>query len=1323
MNWDRKIAWIGIVLVGAVAVTLTFGYLVFRSLAFQRYLRTQIEKEASQATGARIEIRQLELHLWASSAEASGITVHGDESADVRPLAQADRLIVCVKIASLLHRKVELSEIVLHRPIVNLILNKDGRTNLPAAPKSNTQSSSNLFDLGIQHILLDKGEVYYNDVKTPLDADLHDLHFEIRSELIHQRYDGTFSYSNGHLQYGDMKPLPHDLSAEFQANPSELTLKSLVLRITSATVQFQGQLQNYAAPSIQGSYRIVFRPEDMRPVLESVAASHRDFVPAGELTVAGSLKYKHQENIPVIRRLVIDGDLTSSRLRIDNDNVRSEINKANGEFHLASGDLSVPRFEVDLLGGHLSGAATIHNIDVANSAGTVRASLQGISLDQINATAKAANLNQVPVHGRLNGTAEALWTAGFKTAKARSDVQVKGSLTTASSGSKPIPLDGAFHVAYDAHSGLATLTNTYLGTPMTRIGLTGTAGPNVDLKLHAQAGDLREVDSLVASFQNFGALKPTDPERRESINLGGTADLQLSVEGRSNDPRIAGKLNGQNLQIENTEWRSLTLELHANKSSVTIANGSLVNRQQGYVHFSASSGVSNWRYLPTSPTALEVNSQGLAIASLLRLARINYPVQGDLSMNVSMRGSQMDPHGSGSIRLMHAKVYGQSVQQTELHFSGDGNTLTSTLDVTTTAGSLKSQLAYHPKTKAYEFQLDAPGIQLAQLQPLQEKNIGIGGVLAMSAYGKGTIDDPQLTSTVQIAQLKIRETRISGVKANLNVANHKANATLDSEVAQTLLQARAVLDLSGEYYLHANFDTKDIPIEGLLAMYTPVRSNGPHGIVEVHASVDGPLSDMNRIEAQLVIPTLNADYQGLQIGNAKPIQIDYANSIVAVHPTELTGTDTNLRIEGQVPVRGNAPTTLAANGSIDLRLLQFFQHDLQSSGKLQLDLRGTGPTTHPTVAGQIHLQNVAVNSPDAPVGVQNVNGLLDVGSDRVNITELTGEAGGGKITANGSVGYRPPGQMNVALQAKNVRIRYQDQIRTVLEGNLSLVGTTQAATLTGRVLINSLSFTPNFDLATLAGQVESGPESTSEIGTTNNVKLDITVQTSREMNLTSSAVSLQGQANLRVIGTAADPVIVGRTEFTGGDIFLMNQRYRIERGIIEFPNPHRTEPVLNVLLTSTINQYNLSLTFRGPIAKLQTSYVSDPPLATADIINLIARGQTTGQAAAAPSNLGATSLLAQGAASQASGQIQKLAGLSSLSIDPTLGGNNTDPGARIAMQKRVTNNLVFTFATDVTSEQREIIQGEYKINKGWSTSVTRDENGGFAVDGKYHKRF
>ena len=186
----------------------------------------------------------------------------------------------------------------------------------------------------------------------------------------------------------------------------------------------------------------------------------------------------------------------------------------------------------------------------------------------------------------------------------------------------------------------------------------------------------------------------------------------------------------------------------------------------------------------------------------------------------------------------------------------------------------------------------------------------------------------------------------------------------------------------------------------------------------------------------------------------------------------------------------------------------------------------------------------------------------------------------------------------------------------------------------------------------------------------------------------------------------------------------MNNRYQIERGIIEFLNPSRTQPVVNLLLTTTISQYRLSLNFVGPIDKMRTNYISDPPLSTAEVINLIARGQTSEQAANnSPANFGASSLLAKGVSSGVSSGLQKLGGFSSFSIDPTLGGNDVNPGARIAFQKRVTSNFFFTFATDVTTAQREIVQGEYRFNKRWSASATRDENGGFAVDGKFHTQF
>ena len=1163
---------------------------------------------------------------------------------------------------------------------------------------------------------MERGEIYYNDVKTPLDAELHALQLEIKSELLGNGYNGRLSYRNGRLQYGDLKPLPHDLTASFNATPSEFKLKPLVLTVASSIIQLQGNVQNYSHPSAQGSYEITIHPQDFRPVLKNPS------IPTGEVTLAGSLRYQYQADAPMLRAVVLDGHLNSRELVVNTPDLRTAIRNIRGEFRLANGNLDAHGMEADLLGGHLTTTATMRHLDT-NPVSKVHASVQAISLASAKAALRTAGLNRIPIDGHVDGIADAAWAGSVKNIKARSDVALKAALTSASAGSAPIPLDGGFHLSYDGSSSVATLTNTFVRTPQTRVDVNGTAGQRLNLRVQAHAGDLREVNSLATIFQNAGTKPSANTASPSSLNLAGAADVQVLIDGSLNDPHVRGQLNGRDLQLENTEWRSLELGLQASKSGVSIENGSLVNARQGYINFSFSSALSNWHYVPSSPMKVQLMSRGLAIKQLLQVAKVDYPVSGNLSVDVSMHGSQLSPLGNGSVRIAQGNVYGQRLQQFLVQMQGNGDALTTALDVSTSAGSAKANFVFHPKNKGYELQLEAPGVKLAQLQPVEDRNLGIDGVLTATAHGRGTLDDPQLTATVQIPKLQMHQAKISGIKADLNVANQKAQLALGSEVAQSFVQARGTLELTGGHYLHATLDTEDMPIEGLLALYAPAKTNGPRGILEVHASADGPLSDKTRMQAQVVIPTLKADYQGLQIGNTRPVRVRYANSIVTIDPTEIAGTDTSLRLQGQLPLEGNAPVTLSALGAVDMQLLRFVQPDVQSSGKLLFDVRGSGARAKPTLQGQVRLQNISMMAPDAPLGLQNLNGALDLNNNQVNITQLAGEAGGGQISARGVIGYRPQLQMNVGLQAKNIRVRYQDAIRTVLGGDLNFVGSSEAATLNGRVLIDSLSFTQNFDLASLAGQVQSGAESAPSEGMANKIKLDIAVQTSRDLNLASSEVSLQGQANLRVVGTAADPVIVGRTEFTAGDIFLMNKRYQIERGIIAFSNPHRTEPVLNILLTTTINQYNLSLTFLGPLDKMQTSYVSDPPLPTADIINLIARGQTTQQAAASPSNLGASSVLAQGAASQVSSGVQKLAGLSSFSIDPTLGGNNSNPGARVAMQKRITSGFLFTFATDVTSTQREIIQGEYKFNKRWSATVTRDENGGFAVDGKYHKRY
>jgi translocation and assembly module TamB len=167
-------------------------------------------------------------------------------------------------------------------------------------------------------------------------------------------------------------------------------------------------------------------------------------------------------------------------------------------------------------------------------------------------------------------------------------------------------------------------------------------------------------------------------------------------------------------------------------------------------------------------------------------------------------------------------------------------------------------------------------------------------------------------------------------------------------------------------------------------------------------------------------------------------------------------------------------------------------------------------------------------------------------------------------------------------------------------------------------------------------------------------------------------------------------------------------------------NPNQIRPVLNLSLSTTIQQYDIDLRFTGPADQLRGEYTSNPSLPRADIISLLAFGTTTEASATNPTpvNQAAESLIASQVSSQVTSRISKIAGISQLSISPVLTSGTAagPPGAVVTVRQQITGNLFITFSTNVASTQSETIQGEYQLSPHVAVSATRNPNGGFAVD-------
>src|SRR5262249_10421727 len=169
-------------------------------------------------------------------------------------------------------------------------------------------------------------------------------------------------------------------------------------------------------------------------------------------------------------------------------------------------------------------------------------------------------------------------------------------------------------------------------------------------------------------------------------------------------------------------------------------------------------------------------------------------------------------------------------------------------NVAANAGSLTTTLTFTPKTEAYKVSLDAPEIILQKLRVIQARNLAMNGTLSLSAKGEGTLDNPQLSASLQLPHLAMKDKAINGVKAEVRVADKQADLTLDSQVMEAAIRARGHINLSGDYDANATFDTSAVPLDALVAAYATVPPDF-RGQTELHATLRGPLKDKTRLEA------------------------------------------------------------------------------------------------------------------------------------------------------------------------------------------------------------------------------------------------------------------------------------------------------------------------------------------------------------------------------------------------------------------------------------------------------------------------------------------
>ena len=493
-------------------------------------------------------------------------------------------------------------------------------------------------------------------------------------------------------------------------------------------------------------------------------------------------------------------------------------------------------------------------------------------------------------------------------------------------------------------------------------------------------------------------------------------------------------------------------------------------------------------------------------------------------------------------------------------------------------------------------------------------------------------------------------------------------------------------------------------------------------------NVAGPLRQPKLLSGDAEINQFAVTLQGIALQAEGPIRASLQEGVLHLTQAHITGPDTNLSLTGTAALMGTQALDVTGNGSVNMKLAQTFDPDITSSGHVDFNVEANGTLTQPSFSGRMHLTNVALALNDLPNGISNLNGDLIFDQNRLQVQNLVGTTGGGQLKFGGFLAYQQGLYGDFTATGKDVRIRYAG-ISATADTTLHLLGTENNMMLSGSVQITRFIIGPNVDFASFApspaANVPPDPNAPSS-----HVRLDIHVFSAPQLDFQNSYAQLAGSVDLRIRGTVAQPAILGRINITDGTANFAGTTYHLQHGQIFFTNPVMIQPFIDIDATTRVEEYDVTIGLHGNLNQLTPTFRSEPPLAQADVISLLALGRTQEEQALysqQEQSIGSdstTNALLGGALNAAVGsRVQKLFGGGSVKIDPTYVGTVGSSSARITVQQNISRNVQVTYATNVNATAQQLIQAQVDITQSVSIVALRDESGVFSLVLKVHKRY
>lgn len=1358
---------------GLMIVVALLGAAIVSSLTVDLgpSVRRAAERAASSQLKRPVTIGRLAIHIFRGRFVVEDFAIAGIHPGD-RPFFQAKHLSLGMDWSTALAARPEFTITSVELVDWHMLVEKwDGENNFPKLPSTRRDDEEDApgpkrFTTTLKSLHAFRGRFTYEDHEAPWSVDAPNIDLRITNL---PTYNGEASLSGGRIVIKSFEPMWANMRARFTIDKGIVQLSRIDLETDGGQTQAEGQVDFGHWP--EQTYSVTSRLQFGRM---------RELFFAGEswtLSGAGDFKgvfhlYKGGHDLA--------GTFSSPLAGLNT----YRFPQLYGALHWT------PKlFEVHSAGSQFFGGDARYQFSIVPgpqgqpSRGTFLADYAKVDLAQLSAFQELQGLR---VAGRASGHNRLEWPLGhfgerqgdgvLSVMPPAGAVLAADSLDAVRASDRghdghpwgpfapqplnaPRPIGAQFAYRYDGSE--IAIDPSVFATEQTWVRFQGTTawGGASRFTFHVVSQDWQESDEILAGIiTDFGS-------RTGPVPFGGRGEFDGVMTGLLRRPRVEGRFSGEDLRAWDTLWGDGVAHIVVEQQYVTVTDGRI---RKGDAELRAE-GRFSLGY-PRSDGGEELDGRFRPtrwdLESLRHAFQLDdYRVTGKLTGEFHLTGEYRRPIGFGAMTITAGTAYGEPFDEAKssLRFEGEGIRL----DGATIAmnGGLISGAAFVGWDGTYAFNAAGRRLPVERLAAVSVLPVRPFGLIDFTADGSATFAEPRYNVRFRVNDLFVGDEGVGQVSGTLIVRNNELTGEVEVASPRLALTGTGRIGMNRDGTSELSFRFHDSSLDPYVRLFVPKLSPFTTAVASGSIRAVGRLSDVDQLVVDATVDRVDMRLFDYAIANAAPIRLVLDRHVVRVEDLQMVGEDTRLKVGGVISLHDQR-IALQATGDANLGILQGFFRDVRGSGRADLRAAIDGPLYEPVFSGTATITNGRIRHFSLPNALDGINGVIRFDPRSIRMDDVTAVMGGGRIQFGGRVGLDGylPGDLDISARGQDMRLRYPEGVRSIVDADLTVRGNVKAPTLSGRVMVKSATWNRRIDpgsgIFDIGGGGASGasgaagpagPGGPADGPTVLPVRLDIEVRVPSTLRIENNLARVLASADLQLRGTYAKPLLFGRAEVDRGEVLFEGRRYLVTKGTIDFTNPNKIEPFFDVEAETRVRvpgqTYRVTVRAAGTTERLQPSLESDPPLPAAEVLALLFGDVRRNQQGLTDVELNAlkqpnerqgdilttraTQLLANPLSSGVGRVVEQTFGVDTFQLTPSLIDPGTlstsirvNPSARVTIGKRISDRAYLTYSRSLSSALNDqILLLEYDQSDRMSWILSRNEDQTYAVEVRVRHAF